>query len=74
MKTMTDPASWAAAARTRAEQRSADGQTFTGVYTANKLADDEIFGNIFQPSGNEAFDNAVQRHFRNAGQRFFDSF
>ena len=59
MKTMTDPASWAAASQTRADQRAADGQTFTGVYTANKLADDEIFGNIFQPSGNEAFDNAV---------------
>ena len=59
MKTMTDPASWAAAAQTRADQRAADGQTFTGVYTANKLADDEIFGTIFQPSGNEAFDNAV---------------
>ena len=59
MKTMTDPASWAAASQTRADQRAADGQTFTGVYTANKPADDEIFGNIFQPSGNEAFDNAV---------------
>ena len=59
MKTMTDPASWAAAAQTRADQRAADGQTFTGVYTANKPADDQIFGTIFQPSGNEAFDNAV---------------
>ncbi len=60
MKTMTDPASWAAASQTRADQRAADGQTFTGVYTANKTADEQIFGEIYQPSGNAAFDNAVQ--------------
>jgi len=60
MKTVTSPEAWTAAAQTRADMRAAEGTTFTGVYTANKLADEIIFGEIMQPSGSEVFDAAVK--------------
>jgi multiple sugar transport system substrate-binding protein len=59
MKTMTAPETWAAAATARAAARSAEGLPFTGVYTGNRVADEEIFGTIRQDSGNAAFDDAV---------------
>jgi multiple sugar transport system substrate-binding protein len=58
--TMTAPATWVAAARARADARSAAGQPFTGIYTANRVADEQIFDEIYQPSGNQAFDDGVQ--------------
>ncbi len=70
MRVMTEPASWAAAARVRADQRAADGQTFTGVYTASRPADEQIFGEIYQPSGNAAFDEAVDVILRTQDSAF----
>jgi multiple sugar transport system substrate-binding protein len=58
-RVMTHPDTWVAAATARAEARAAEGQTFTGVYTGNRVADERIFGDIYEPSGNAAFDNAV---------------
>jgi multiple sugar transport system substrate-binding protein len=60
MKTMTATETWVAAAQERARLREEAGTTNTGVYTANRLADEQIFGEIVQPSGRETFDNAVQ--------------
>ena len=60
MKTMTAPETWLAAARARAETRAAEGQLFTGVYTGNRVADEQIFSEVYQPSGDVAFDQAVQ--------------
>ncbi len=60
MKTMTAPETWLAAARARAKTRAADGRLFTGVYTGNRVADEQIFSNVYQPSGNAPFDNAVK--------------
>ncbi len=60
MKTMTAPETWVAAAQARAEKRAEAGTINTGVYTANQVADEMIFGEIVQPSGNETFDNGVQ--------------
>jgi multiple sugar transport system substrate-binding protein len=60
MKTMTAPETWIAAAEERAELRAAEGRTNTGVYTANKVADETIFGEIVQPSGNATFDEGIQ--------------
>lgn len=60
MRTMTDTATWTAAAQARADARAAKNQTFTGVYTANKKADEIIFGKIMKPSGNKAFDDAIK--------------
>ncbi len=59
-KTMTSVAAWQAAAQARADQRAADGQAYTGTYTGNNLADDIIFNDIMQPSGNQTFDDAIQ--------------
>lgn len=60
MMTMTSVDTWVAAATARAELRAEAGTINTGVYTANHLADDVIFSEIVQPSGNETFDNGVQ--------------
>ncbi len=60
MKTVTSPEAWEAAAQFRADKRAAEGTTFTGVYTGNKLADEIVFGKIMQPSGSEVFDKAVK--------------
>ena len=60
MKTMTAPATWLAAAKARAEARAADNQIFTGVFTGNRVADQEIFSEVYKPSGNGPFDNAVK--------------
>lgn len=60
MKTVTSPEAWQAAAQFRADKRAAEGTTFTGVYTANKLADEIIFGTIMKPSKSEVFDKAVK--------------
>ena len=60
MKTMTEADAWIAAAQARADIRAEEGTINTGVYGGNRVADETIFGEIVQPSGNEAFDNGVQ--------------
>ncbi len=60
MKTMTEPDAWIAAAQARADLRNQDGKTNTGVFSANKIADQKIFSDIVKPSGNKVFDSAVQ--------------
>jgi multiple sugar transport system substrate-binding protein len=59
MKTITAPEAWIAAATTRAEMRVADGAINTGVYTANRIADETIFGEVVAPIEIEAFANGV---------------
>lgn len=58
--TMTATDTWVAAAQARADIRAEQGSFNTGVYTGNRAADEIIFGEIVQPSGNEAFDNGIQ--------------
>jgi multiple sugar transport system substrate-binding protein len=60
MKTMTDPATWQRAAQARADARAAEGKSFTGTYTGNTIADEIIFGQIRQDSGNAMFESGVQ--------------
>jgi len=60
MATMTAAQTWIAAARARADARAAAGKPFTGIYTANKAADAEIFSSIVKPTGNKAFDGGTQ--------------
>jgi multiple sugar transport system substrate-binding protein len=45
--------------KTMTEARSAEGLPFTGVYTGNRVADEQIFNEIRQDSGNATFDDAV---------------
>jgi multiple sugar transport system substrate-binding protein len=60
MKAVTSVDAWTAAAQARADMRAEAGTINTGVYSGNLLADEIVFGEIVQPSGNEAFDTAVQ--------------
>lgn len=60
MQTMTSVDAWVAAAQARADLRAESGTINTGVFTANRVADDIIYNEIVQPSGNATFDNALQ--------------
>jgi multiple sugar transport system substrate-binding protein len=59
MKSMTATASWVAAAKARFDAQKRRNRPFTGVYTANRLADIKIYQDIYQKMGNPQFDNAV---------------
>jgi multiple sugar transport system substrate-binding protein len=58
--TMTAKDAWIAASKTRAEQRKKDNKPYTGTYTGNKAADDEIFNNIVDLSAMPKFAEAVK--------------
>jgi multiple sugar transport system substrate-binding protein len=59
MKTITATSSWVAAAKVRFNAQKARNRPFTGVYTANTVADRRIYEDIYQKMGNPQFDNAV---------------
>ncbi|MGK5741911.1 extracellular solute-binding protein [Micromonospora sp. URMC 103] len=59
VKQMTATDTWLAAAKARADARKAAGQPFTGVWTGNAEADKKIFDELYQPTGNKRFDDAV---------------
>ena len=61
MKAVTSVNAWLAAAKKRldAPQGVADS-TFTGLYTANAVADKKIYKDIYQSFGHPQFDKAVQ--------------
>jgi len=61
MKTMTSVDTWVAAATVRAEMRAEAGTINTGVYTANRAADEIIFNEIVLPTlTNETFKQGVE--------------
>lgn len=60
MKAVTSVGAWEFAASKRLNLRKAAGQTFTGLYTANALADKKIYEDIYQSFGQPSFDNAVK--------------
>lgn len=57
---MVSTDAWVAAANARAAERAADDLPFTGVYTANREADDEIFSSIVDLADHPNFEAAVQ--------------
>jgi multiple sugar transport system substrate-binding protein len=59
-KTMTEASTWVAAARARSEARAKKNLPFTGLYSGNKVADEQVFGEVYKPSGEAKFDDAVQ--------------
>jgi multiple sugar transport system substrate-binding protein len=59
MKTVTSPEAWIAAAEERARLREESGETNTGVYTANTIADETIFGEIVQFPEDDKFGAGV---------------
>lgn len=60
MRVMTSVEAWVAAAEARVEARTAENLPYTGTYTGNAAADEAIFADVYEPSGNEALDAAVQ--------------
>jgi multiple sugar transport system substrate-binding protein len=60
IKTMTDSATWIAAAEARKEKRASEGKPFTGVYTGNEKADEKIFTEIVDLGDAPVFDKAVK--------------
>jgi multiple sugar transport system substrate-binding protein len=56
---MTAAETWVRAAQARAEARAAENLPFTGVYTANKDADEQIFAEVVDLSATPTFDAAV---------------
>jgi multiple sugar transport system substrate-binding protein len=50
-KTMTQKSSWVAAAKARIALNTKDKVPFTGLYTANKSADEQIMTKLWKPSG-----------------------
>jgi multiple sugar transport system substrate-binding protein len=58
--TMTAASTWVTAAKVRAAARAKDTLPFTGLYTANKVADDEIFADVYRPSGTRWVDQGVR--------------
>ena len=59
MKTMTLTSTWLAAAKNRAAIRKAAKEPYTGLSTANSVADDKIFKTTYKPF-NKYFDQAVK--------------
>ncbi|HSK93952.1 MAG TPA: extracellular solute-binding protein [Candidatus Angelobacter sp.] len=57
---MTHEDAWVAAAEQRAEERQAEGQPNTGVYSGNRAADDVIFGEIVDLTEYPQFEEAVR--------------
>jgi multiple sugar transport system substrate-binding protein len=58
-KTMTQKSSWIAAAKARIAANKKQSLPFTGLYTANIAADDEIMRTLYKPTGT-VFDRAVK--------------
>ncbi|WP_432901549.1 extracellular solute-binding protein [Micromonospora matsumotoense] len=59
-RTVTATDTWMTAAQARLAARKAQNLPFTGVWTGNVAADKKIFDELYQPSGNKRFDDAVQ--------------
>jgi multiple sugar transport system substrate-binding protein len=59
-KAATSVQAWLTAAKKRFDARKAAGSTFTGIYTANTLADKKVYEDIYQSFGHPQFDNAVK--------------
>jgi len=59
MKVMTQVSTWTAAAKARVDADKAKGLPFTGLYTANRTADDQVYKSYYKPI-NKYFDQAVK--------------
>ena len=59
MKTITSVKAWVTAAKKRAASAKEAGQPFTGLYTANKVADEKILNTVYKPTSPD-YDAAVK--------------
>jgi multiple sugar transport system substrate-binding protein len=60
MRAVTSVKAWQVAAKKRFDARKGSGATFTGVYTANTIADKKTYEDVYQSFGKPQFDKAVQ--------------
>ena len=60
MKAVTSVNAWLFAGKKRYDARKAAGQAFTGLYTANAVADKRLYQDIYHATGNPAYDDAVK--------------
>lgn len=60
IKSMTRWETWLAAAKVRFNAQKARNRPFTGVYTANSVADVKIYEDVYQKMGRADFDEAVK--------------
>jgi multiple sugar transport system substrate-binding protein len=58
--TMTSTETWVRAAQASKADRAKSGGEYLGTWTANEEADDQIFTEIYEPSGVESLDRAVE--------------
>jgi multiple sugar transport system substrate-binding protein len=59
MKAMTSVEAWMKVGKERFDLRKRQGRAYTGLYTANTVADVKLYEDIYQKVGNPDFDNAV---------------
>lgn len=62
-KTMTSVATWQKAAEARMQTVAKDKTFFTGLFTGNKVADDQIKAKYLKPSGDAGFDAAIKNYY-----------
>jgi multiple sugar transport system substrate-binding protein len=60
MKAVTSVGAWLFAGEARLNRRKAAGQAFTGLYTANALADKKLYEDVYHATGNPAYDEVVK--------------
>ncbi|MBB5953725.1 multiple sugar transport system substrate-binding protein [Saccharothrix tamanrassetensis] len=57
--TMTDADTWVAAATARRDALARTGKPYGGTFTANRVADERIFREVFDPRGNRILERGV---------------
>jgi multiple sugar transport system substrate-binding protein len=60
MKAVTSVDAWDIAGAKRLAARKAAGQAFTGLYTANAVADKKLYEDVYHATGNPDYDDAVK--------------
>jgi multiple sugar transport system substrate-binding protein len=58
--TMTATDSWVTAAKARKDALAKQGKPYSGTYTANRLADEKIFAEVYDAKGNRLIDAGVE--------------
>jgi multiple sugar transport system substrate-binding protein len=60
MKTVTATETWVEAAKASKADRQQSGAVYTGTFTANEEADEQIFAEVYEPTGYAGLDEATQ--------------
>ncbi|GAB2614547.1 ABC transporter substrate-binding protein [Kribbella endophytica] len=62
-KTMTSVETWNKAAEARMQTVAQDKSFFTGLFTGNKTADEQIKAKYLKPTGDAGFDQAINNYY-----------